>query len=541
MYSICEAALSAGVSSLSSIFSIGSSFSVTSSGASTFLNSLNTVYTASTSSLLYSPVTSVATSRAIPRSTRASTFTYSPANFIPTLRKTSRPFFPIGIVTIFFPGLLRKKSAARFRILVLNAPASPLSPDSTITRMRSSGLRASKGCCGDSTRAIVERSTRASSFAYGRAASAASCALRSRAADTNFIARVICWVFFTERMRRRKSSKVGIFFRYRMISFSVRRRRYRRHEAVLECVDSGLDVGFNGVIQRLFRRHLFQHGGVVGLDKLQEFALEPPDLLHRNGVQRPARGHINRQHLLLDRQRHKLVLLQHFRQPLAPRQLRLRYLVQLVGSELRKRRQVAELRHVQAQCARHLSHRLDLRVASHAAYRNAHVNRRADACVEQVGFQVNLSVGDRNHVGWNVGGHVARLRFDHRQRGERSATQLVVQFCRPFEQARVKIEHVPGVRFASRWTPQQKRNLAVCLCVLRKVVVKRDRVPFVVAKVFAHRAGRIRRNVLQRCRLRRRRRHHNRVIQGAGIGQDLHHLRDRRALLPDRTVDADHV
>jgi hypothetical protein len=26
----------------------------------------------------------------------------------------------------------------------------------------------------------------------------------------NFIARVICWVFFTERMRRRKSSSVGI-------------------------------------------------------------------------------------------------------------------------------------------------------------------------------------------------------------------------------------------------------------------------------------------------------------------------------------------
>src|SRR6516162_2674663 len=293
---MCEAARSAAVSSLSSIFSIGSSFSVASSGASTFLNSLNTVYTASIASLEYSSVTSLAISCATPRSTRASTFTYSPANSIPALRNASRPFFPIGMTTIFLPCLLRKKSAARFRIFVLNAPASPLSPDSTITRIRSSGLRASKGCCGDSTRAIVERSTRASSFAYGRAASAASCALRSRAADTNFIACVICCVFFTERMRRRKSSKVGIFFRYRMISFSVRR-RYRRHKAVLECVDRGLDVGFNGVIQHLLRRNLLQHGGVVGLDKLQEFALEPPDLLHRNGVQRPARGHVNRQHL----------------------------------------------------------------------------------------------------------------------------------------------------------------------------------------------------------------------------------------------------
>src|SRR5258708_18934305 len=39
---------------------------------------------------------------------------------------------------------------------------------------------------------------------------AASCARRKRAAATNFIARVICWVFFTERIRRRKSRSVAM-------------------------------------------------------------------------------------------------------------------------------------------------------------------------------------------------------------------------------------------------------------------------------------------------------------------------------------------
>ena len=34
---------------------------------------------------------------------------------------------------------------------------------------------------------------------------------------------------------------------------------------------------------------------------------------------------------------------------------------------------------------------------------------------------------------------------------------------------------------------------------------------------------------------------HDGVVHGAGVGQSLHHLRDRRALLPDRAVDADHV
>ena len=38
-----------------------------------------------------------------------------------------------------------------------------------------------------------------------------------------------------------------------------------------------------------------------------------------------------------------------------------------------------------------------------------------------------------------------------------------------------------------------------------------------------------------------RRRHHDRVIHRAGIGQNFHHLRNRRAFLPDRAVDANHV
>ena len=35
--------------------------------------------------------------------------------------------------------------------------------------------------------------------------------------------------------------------------------------------------------------------------------------------------------------------------------------------------------------------------------------------------------------------------------------------------------------------------------------------------------------------------HDNGVVHRARVGQHLHHLRNRRALLPDRAVDADHV
>ena len=34
--------------------------------------------------------------------------------------------------------------------------------------------------------------------------------------------------------------------------------------------------------------------------------------------------------------------------------------------------------------------------------RNTDVDRRADAGIEQTGLQINLTIGDRNHIGWHV-------------------------------------------------------------------------------------------------------------------------------------------
>ena len=66
-------------------------------------------------------------------------------------------------------------------------------------------------------------------------------------------------------------------------------------------------------------------------------------------------------------------------------------------------------------------HRLDLRRATDADHRDADVHRRANAGVEQVGLEEDLAVGDRDDVRRDVRRHVAGLRLDDRQRGERAA------------------------------------------------------------------------------------------------------------------------
>src|SRR6266571_3141863 len=71
------------------------------------------------------------------------------------------------------------------------------------------------------------------------------------------------------------------------------------------------------------------------------------------------------------------------------------------------------------QATRDLFHRLDLRVAADARHRNARIDRRPHVRVEHVGLEEDLAVGDRNDVRGDVGGDVARLRFDDGESGER--------------------------------------------------------------------------------------------------------------------------
>ena len=77
--------------------------------------------------------------------------------------------------------------------------------------------------------------------------------------------------------------------------------------------------------------------------------------------------------------------------------------------------------------------------------------------------------------------------------------------------------------------------------MLRKIVVETDRMALVVAEIFAHGGRGEGRDVLHRCGFAGRGRDDDAVLHGAVVRQRFHHLRDRRAFLPDRAVNANHV
>jgi len=132
---------------------------------------------------------------------------------------------------------------------------------------------------------------------------------------------------------------------------------------------------------------------------VEQLGFEPPDVLHRNRVQVTAGTQEYRNHLLLDGHRLGLRLLEQLDQPCAALQLRLGRGVQ-VRSEGGEGFQFPVLRQVQAETSCHLFHRLDLRRATDAGYRDTDVDSRPDTLVEQVGLQEALpSVIEMTFVG----------------------------------------------------------------------------------------------------------------------------------------------
>src|SRR3954469_4870679 len=423
---------------------------------------------------------------------------------------------------------------AALMTLVLKLPHRPRSAlttnNSDLPPARGVLRSSSSGCADGSTRAARLLNTRAISMANGRACWMRSCARRSRDAATIFMALVICCVDLTARTRRRMSMREGTRLRH----------LGRRGERLAEFLEGRVQLALQRIVERLFLGELRHHRRAAGVEVAIQLDLVDAELLDRDRVEIPVGRGVDDRDLLLDAERLILRLLQHFDEAAAAMERVQRRLVE-IRSELRERRELTVLREVETQRPGDLAHRFHLRRPADAADRVADVDRRTDALVEQVGLEEDLPVGDRDDVGRDVGREVAGLRLDDRQRGERAADVLLFTLCGAFQQARVQVEDVARVRFATRRTAEQQRDFAVGLRVLRQVVIDAQRVAAAVAEVLAHGAGRVRTDVEQRRRVRRAGGNDDGVFHRAGVLERAHDLRDRRLLLPDRVVDADDV
>jgi len=104
------------------------------------------------------------------------------------------------------------------------------------------------------------RHTREFSGVRARPIAAVPARAQAGPAPTNFIRAVICWVFFTSGLRRRKSEKCG--HRYSLSAHPhFAAAALGSSESFLERIDGGLDLALDGARQRLLRPIFFRIEG----------------------------------------------------------------------------------------------------------------------------------------------------------------------------------------------------------------------------------------------------------------------------------------
>src|SRR5579862_6008593 len=422
-----------------------------------------------------------------------------------------------------------------------SAPASPPSGEITTmpTRLTSRDcIRGRSSCPSAWLESRVSR--RASSSEYGRDASTRSCARRILLLATICTARVIWAMFFTDWMRRRISRVDAI-----CATSTFRHQTLLARRRLLEFTDGRIELSEHLVGNLL----LISDGclvdalhqiGIVGVHITMELRFPLLHLLDWYVIQKALGSRVNDHDLMLDGHWHVLLLLHDLLLALATINLRFGGFIQ-VGAKLRESRQIAELRQIELERASHLLHAGGLRGASYTAHGDAHIHRRADACVEEVGLQEYLAIGDRDDVGGDVGRHVVRFGLDDWQRRQRTTTILFAQASGALQQAAVQIKHITRIRLAPRWAANDQRDVAIGVGVLGEIIIDDQRVASALHDLFAHRAPCEGRQILQRRGFFGARMDDDGMVEGAVLPLSLTDPRHLEVFLPDGDVDTDQV
>jgi hypothetical protein len=184
-----------------------------------------------------------------------------------------------------------------------------------------------------------------------------------------------------------------------------------------------------------------------------------------------------------------------------------------------------------------LLHGLELSSGTDTGHGKTDVDGWSDTLVEELGLQEDLSVGDGNDVGGNVGRHVTTLGLNDGQGSEGTTTVLVAHLGGTLEETRVEVEDVTGVSLTSGRTTEKEGHLTVGNGLLGKIVEDDDGVLAVVTEPLTDGGTGERSNVLQGSGLRGSGGDNDGVLHGVVLLEGLDQLGNGGSLLSNGNVD----
>mmetsp|Transcript_583 Transcript_583/g.947 ORF Transcript_583/g.947 Transcript_583/m.947 type:complete len:334 (-) Transcript_583:939-1940(-) len=230
--------------------------------------------------------------------------------------------------------------------------------------------------------------------------------------------------------------------------------------------DRGGDVG--SLLGDGFEVHLLERGDVAGGDLIEETSV----------------GGVQDADLLLDGHGHVLLLLEDLDELLTSSELLLGGGIK-IGAELGESGDLTVLGELELQGTGDLLHGLNLGGGADTGHGETDIDGGADTLMEELSLEEDLTIGNGDDIGGDIGGHITSLGLNDGEGGEGTGTSGITHLGRTLEETRVKIENITGVGLTTGGSSEEERHLTVGNSLLGQIVVDDEGVLAVVTEELA--------------------------------------------------------
>lgn len=282
--------------------------------------------------------------------------------------------------------------------------------------------------------------------------------------------------------------------------------------------------------------NLLEESGLVSMQEREELGLKSLNILGGDSIKETVDTSVNEGDLLLSSHGGSLLLLKEEGKSLTSGKGLLGGSIK-IGTELGKGSNFSVLGQEELEGTGNLLHGLNLGSGTDSRDGKTDVDSGSDTLVEELGLEENLTIGNGNNVGRNVGGHITTLGLNDGKGSKRSSTLSVVHLGGSLKKSGMEVENITGVSLSSGRSSQKKRHLSVGDSLLGKIIEDDQGTHAVVSEVLAHGGTSEGSKVLERSSLGSGGGNNDRVLEGIVLLKSLDKLGDGRSLLANGDVD----
>ena len=304
-----------------------------------------------------------------------------------------------------------------------------------------------------------------------------------------------------------------------------------------ELFNNGLDVSISLLGDLTLSSDGLENVGVLGTEVVKISVLELANVGRVDGIEISSDTGVEDAHLLLRGHRNVLVLLDEFSELLTSLKELLGGGIK-IGTELGEGSDLSVLSQIELHGTGHLLHSLNLGSGSDTGYGKTDVNGRADTLVEQNGLQEDLTIGNGDNIGGDIGGKITSLSLNDGESSQRSSTVGLVHLGRSFQEAGMQVKDITGVSLTTWGSSKEEGHLSVSDGLLGEIIIDDKSVLAIISEVLTNSAAGVRGQELKRSRVGGSSGNDARVVHSFFGLEDSNDVGDGGSLLTDGSIDA---